>query len=605
MQRASTSELVETWVTLIGDADAVATVRGPTPSDDLTPIATASGLGLGPVLGQGGMGLVRSARQASLDREVAVKTLRPDVPRGAARKLLEEARLTGALDHPNIVPVYDVCEGDDGAPLVVLKRLDGAPWSELLYGAGPTEQPDPIAWHLGVLVTVCHAVEYAHRRGIVHRDLKPENVMIGHFGEVWVLDWGIAVCLSDAEAGRFPLARDQRHLVGTPAFLAPEMLTGDGAAIRETTDVYLLGGLLYCVLAGRPPHAGGTLREVLASVERGPVIDPGWPADLRALLGSAFDPDPERRPTVRAFREALQGHLAARDSARLREHALDSVRELVALLGAPEPAERLAVYDRYGACRFGLREASARWPSDSALREAREVAARAMVGFELSAGDARAARVLLADLPEPDAGLAARVDALDAEQAAAREKLRRLQRDVDPATAFGARLAVLLPLAVVWVLLSPMLSLVGVAPSYPRALGVGLFQLALASVALLITSRWMVASRLNRALFALLLLAPVFAIATTLSGWWWSLPLDQMATLDLLLYSALLIVAALLVDAWMLPSGLFFLAAFGVAVVWPDASRAVTSLSSAFLAVNAALAWGALGLRKRDARPLV
>ena len=158
---------------------------------------------LGSTIGEGGMGLVHLAEQRMLRREVAIKTVKPEhVAPLTVRKLLQEGWITGRLEHPNIVPVHDLEIDDEGRPLLVLKKVEGAAWAELLADPAlvkqrlvservrsrPTDE-DVLEWHVGVLSQVCRALSYAHSRGIVHRDLKPDNVMIGAFGEVYVLDW--------------------------------------------------------------------------------------------------------------------------------------------------------------------------------------------------------------------------------------------------------------------------------------------------------------------------------------------------------------------------------------------------------------------------------
>lgn len=158
------------------------------------------GVELGPALAAGGVGVVHLATQAALRREVAAKVLRAD-RRGAesVAALLREAWITGYLEHPNIVPVHLLTTGEQG-PVMVMKRIEGTAWSSLLDDPGALAElhrGDAFEWHLRVLITVCHAVHFAHSRGIVHLDLKPCNVMIGRYGEVYLVDWGVAASLPD------------------------------------------------------------------------------------------------------------------------------------------------------------------------------------------------------------------------------------------------------------------------------------------------------------------------------------------------------------------------------------------------------------------------
>lgn len=199
-------------------------------------------LAMGETIGEGGMGVVRRAEQLTLRREVAVKQLRADTHRTYAQEqLLREAWVTGGLEHPNIVPVYALGTDPDGNPVIVMKKIEGTAWKDLIdLGDAPSGHADldaatdRLAWHLNVFQTVCNALAFAHSRGIIHRDIKPDNVMVGAFGEVYLLDWGIAVSLDDET---LPLARDVKTVAGTPAFMAPEMASADGESIDQRTDV--------------------------------------------------------------------------------------------------------------------------------------------------------------------------------------------------------------------------------------------------------------------------------------------------------------------------------------------------------------------------------
>jgi len=231
---------------------------------NLASSAAQGSLRLGPVIGVGGMGIVHEAEQVSLGRTVAVKTL-PSARRdqAAALALLREAWITGMLEHPNIVPVHYLELDADTLPVIAMKRVGGVGWNTVIrdpeavrtrFGA-----TDVFAWNISILVQVLNAVRFAHSRGVVHRDLKPSNVMIGEFGEVYLLDWGIAVSVRDQPGGRLPVA-DTAQLAGTPNYMAPEMLTPDGPGISVATDIYVAGAVLFEIIAGHPPHRGRTAR---------------------------------------------------------------------------------------------------------------------------------------------------------------------------------------------------------------------------------------------------------------------------------------------------------------------------------------------------------
>ncbi|HEY5935970.1 MAG TPA: serine/threonine-protein kinase, partial [Kofleriaceae bacterium] len=293
---------------------------------------------LGTTIGEGGMAIVRTATQTALGREVAVKTARPENAAKAAPGLLREAWITGALEHPNIVPIHDLGADDAGRPILVLKRIEGRPWSALL--------DQPLDWHLRQLEQVCHGVAFAHSRGIVHRDLKPANVMIGAFGEVYVLDWGIAVSLVDDGTGRLPLASGSREVAGTLAYMAPEMLEG---VATEQTDVYLLGSILFELITGAPPHASASIDEALASIALSqPAVPDDAPTELVSICRRAMAATPaDRFASVEALRSAIVEFREHRDSSEIARAALERLAELEAKLAAPSP-ERAVTYQLYG-----------------------------------------------------------------------------------------------------------------------------------------------------------------------------------------------------------------------------------------------------------------
>lgn len=420
-------------------------------------------LEMGDTIGEGGMGVVRRATQVALGRSVAVKTLRPDYRTDAATmKLLREAWVTGELEHPNVVPVYDVGLDTDGSPIIVLKRIEGTHWGDVMHAPERIlkrfDARDPLEWNLSILMQVCRAVSFAHSRGIVHRDLKPENVMIGEFGEVYVLDWGIAVALTDDGTGRFPLAAQATEMAGTPCYMAPEMLGGDTPRIGPHTDVYLLGSVLHEILTGKPPHDGEHLMAIVRSVVSPPrSLSDSLPAELVRIRTRAMDPDPDARfENVEQLRLALQGFLRHRGSTQLSDEAADRLAQLEEALSqedAHDEEPRLHAYNLFGECRFGFHQALRAWPENEDAREGLRRAVVTMVEFELAQGDAKAASVLLSELADPPPELARRVEearrAWEAEQKRIAE-LERLGRDMDPSVGQRTRAFVAMLFGVMW-----------------------------------------------------------------------------------------------------------------------------------------------------------
>ena len=236
-------------------------------------------------LGSGGMATVQLARQANLRRLVAVKRLRTDTPEQRQRMFLAEAMITASLDHHNIIPIYDMGMDQDGVPFYAMKVIRGRSWEDAMPMMDFREK-------LKVLMRVCDGVAYAHGQGILHRDLKPANIMLGRFKEVRVMDWGLAERqeLSVTTGG----ISQNRMMVGTPAYMAPEMARGDLALVDERTDVYLLGGCLFHMLTGLPPHDGGG--EVKACLRA---------AAENRLQAAWQDVDPEHHAYVSVMRKAL------------------------------------------------------------------------------------------------------------------------------------------------------------------------------------------------------------------------------------------------------------------------------------------------------------
>jgi tRNA A-37 threonylcarbamoyl transferase component Bud32 len=212
------------------------------------------------VLGEGGMGEVRLYRDVHVGREVAMKVLLPEFADNPTKRMrfLREARIQGQLDHPCVVPVHDIGETRGGIPFFTMKRVRGHTLASILYrrrrGHQRTLDEFTTKRLLHAFAQVCLAVDYAHSRGVVHRDLKPSNIMVGDFGEVYVLDWGIARVLGAADGGRLDtreivdLQTMSGSLLGTPGYLAPEQIRGDDLDGRA--DVFALGAILFEILTG-------------------------------------------------------------------------------------------------------------------------------------------------------------------------------------------------------------------------------------------------------------------------------------------------------------------------------------------------------------------
>jgi hypothetical protein len=548
------------------------------------------------LLGEGGMGRVQVARQRSLEREVAVKRPRTGASSGDAALLRAEAVVTGHLEHPNIIPVHALGMDDGGRPLIVMKRVDGVSWRDLLrepdHPGWARREPNRdarLVWHLGILAQLCNAIAFAHSRGIVHRDMKPDNVMVGEFGEVYLIDWGVAV----ASGSRAITAAGAPLLIGTPAYMAPEM--AEGGPLDERTDVYLLGATLHEVLTGRVRHDGADLHAVTLQALASAPIDYGESVagELAALANRATARDPAARPpNPLAFRQALLDHLAHRGSLRLSAEA-DCT--MAAIEANPPDAPGRAIEE----CRFGYREALREWPDNpDGLRGLRRCAI-ATVRLELARRSAAAARAALAEIADPPAELAAdivRLEASLADEQKEQARLRQLADDTDPTVGNRARVLLLVFLFVVAIGVSL------VALRLERQGRIGTLELlmfpSVIAVALILVLvlfyRQIAANAFSRRIAAWFVVMVFMVIGNRVVGQAIGLSAAQQFTLDSVLATALLASGAIFVFRWVWLCAALTAAGGLVGVVRPDlAIYGFGGAATACILVGAVLLRGA------------
>jgi serine/threonine-protein kinase len=383
-------------------------------------------------LGQGAVGEVCAAYQQSLQRQVALKRLRRDVTQTDPGGLVVEARVLGRLEHPNVVPVYALGLDPDGRPAFVMKRVEGVRWRDLIRSPG--DHPDllggrpPLEAHVDILRQLCGALARAHSLGVLHLDVKPDNVMIGRFGEVYLVDWGVA-------AARKPgviegLAPSGGRIVGTPAYLAPEQARGEPAT--ERTDVYLLGACLYEVLAGHPPRGDASVDAALAAAVRGDFLPLVGDSVLHVLARAAMAPHPSQRPEgpLDFARALTEGHAASLAEALVAgaEASAEAVRDHL------EDGDTVGAARLMTDARRGFEAALTQAPRFRRAQEGLRGLLRTMARHELRSGAVERARALLAEDPELAEELAPLVQQAEAarvrrkESAEARRTLRDLAR---------------------------------------------------------------------------------------------------------------------------------------------------------------------------------
>jgi WD40 repeat protein len=436
------------------DGEPAAAVDVPATAGGTGSSSTRTGFALRAQLGRGGMGVVYRAEQEALHREVAYKAPLSAEPQHIER-FLAEALVTGNLEHPNIVPVHVLGTEPSGRPFFAMKLVHGTEWSKLLHperfaGTNADVPPVPLdlEGHLRILLAVANAVAFAHAKNILHRDLKPDNVMVGEFGEVLVMDWGIAVDLSGTTGTpRLAVDRQKSGIGGTPSYMAPEMAQADGRQLSPRTDIYLLGAILCEILTGHPPHTGANSSEVLAAarVSAPPVLSSA-PPELASICLRALARDPaDRHPNVKSFQHDVEGFLAHRQSLILSERA--SV-EADALAAASADRSGGRLYDRHAQNIARFEQALDLWPANTAAKEGVRRAHWLYARAAFESGDLGLAEAQLAPLgDEPDAArLRADVRRAHDEAAAreaARERLKTVAGRLKSALAVAALLLIL------------------------------------------------------------------------------------------------------------------------------------------------------------------
>ena len=304
---------------------------------------------------RGGMASVEAAVDRTLGRQIALKLLLAEHQRSllAVRSFIREAQITGQLDHPNIVPIHELEVDSEGRLFFTMKLVEGRTLLDLLDSLRPgdsrsrldprgrkistTLEHEDLLRLLEVFFKVLDAVAFAHARGVAHCDIKPENVMVGDFGQVYLMDWGIAKLLPEghdqdlvARAKRVrellpPTAEPTRLVIGTPAYMSPEQARGDQRQVDHRADIFALGATLFEILTGHPPYQGQDAAEELELARAcEAVLLPhlAIARELRRIIGVAMHPDPAQRyPSVEQLRTELAGFMRGGDNFPRRRFA--------------------------------------------------------------------------------------------------------------------------------------------------------------------------------------------------------------------------------------------------------------------------------------------
>ena len=427
-------------------------------------------------VGAGGLGQVWLAKDNNLAREVAVKEIKPgSASEEAVRRLIKEAQITGQLQHPGIVPVYEV--NHEGRPFYTMKLVKGETLSKAIrehHDAKQAGNEDPLAERrlLSIFLNVCDAIAYAHSRGVIHRDLKPENIVLGEYGEAIVLDWGLARQVNSDDEDSAPVvvtdeartdATQAGQKMGTPAYMAPEQASGRVEHMDERTDIYGLGAILFEILSGQAPHRveKSTDPTVISTRVGGPPL----PSPIAAMLHRiATGETPRVQSIVDTIPDELDA-VCAMAMAKHRDERYQTAKNLKAALlefqvheESIELASRadddLAAarqsgdYDDFIRARFGFETALEQWPDNARAADGLSETRRDYSQAAFGRGDFDLALSLL-DAAEPNqASLVTTIQAAAEERSSRDARVRRLRRF---GVAASLTIAVLASVAATWI----------------------------------------------------------------------------------------------------------------------------------------------------------
>lgn len=460
-----------------GDADLI--VKPSTDTRDVRPVSHGRYQVLGEIA-RGGVGIVLKGRDLDLGRDVAMKVLKPDHAGRShmVQRFIEEAQITGQLQHPGVLPIYELGRQDNGRPYFAMKLVRGQTLAALL-----SHRTDPVherQKYLRIFAQVCETIAYAHAKGVIHRDLKPSNVMVGAFGELHVVDWGLAKVLprgGAADEGQTAHAVDSEiatirtgsaaaeslvgTVMGTPAYMSPEQASGRVEEVDERADVFSLGAILCEILTGRPPYTGDKVlidaRAGRQEAARTALGSCGADAELAELASQCMSVGREARPRdASAVAARMTGYL---ESLETKARALEVAAAKAEGKAQQERRTRRVTLALAGAILFGLfdagaiylwaqrRQATSRIATAQLANDAIERAAvalerarRSPIGEKAAWGEVQSAATAMrgaVSAPDMDGAIKAKAAAFDIEYDATLRE-RRFSELIEDALIQGA-----------------------------------------------------------------------------------------------------------------------------------------------------------------------
>jgi serine/threonine-protein kinase len=423
-------------------------------------------------------------------------------------------------------------------------------------------------------------VHFAHSRQILHRDIKPDNVMLGPFGEVYLVDWGIAVSMVEDENTQLPLAKDAKQPAGTPGYMAPEMAAGDADLLGPRTDVYLLGAILHELLVGQVRHLGKDLYSIMFSAYRSEPFEYGEdiPEELAQLCNRAMHVDPARRfEDAEAFRQALAAfrrHRSSRQIVRDLEETLGRI-EALAQQEVLAVEEVTAAHGLFGTCRFGYQQALRVWAENAEARDGVRRASTAMLTIEVASGNLVEVEALLAEVEVTDAGLLAEIEGLRSRKERESKRLEELEQKehaMDLSLARRQRGIMTLILGAIWSFgsfgVGQVLRAGKLEMNYENLVIFSVTVAVVISFVVVFMWRRISVNQINRRLMGFIGVIVVTGLLARLLSW--VLGIDPVAgiAMEVLAYAMITLTMGILVERLAIVAGLLYAgAAFGAAAM--------------------------------------